>query len=47
MQKKGLLSVTISFNHARYSKDWQEKLKELCSEYNFKGKQEKMEQSIY
>lgn len=40
MQKKGSLSVTISFNHARYSKDWQEKLKELCSDYNFKGKQE-------
>ena len=41
MQKKGLLSVTISFNHARYSKDWQEKLKELCSDkYNFKGRQE-------
>ena len=32
----GRLNVTISFNHARYTKDWQEKLKILYEKYNFR-----------
>lgn len=32
------LNVTISFNHARYTKDWQEKLKILYEKYNFRKK---------
>lgn len=33
------LSVEISFNHARYSKDWKEKYDILCNKYNFKKKE--------
>lgn len=29
------LKVTISFNHARYTKDWESKLNELYEKYNF------------
>lgn len=33
------LSVEISFNHARYSKEWKEKYDILCNKYNFKKKE--------
>lgn len=32
------LSVQISFNHARYSKEWKEKYETLCSKYKFARK---------
>lgn len=31
------LTVSISFNHARYSKDWKKAYKTLCKNYNFAG----------
>lgn len=37
ISRQKLLSVTISFNHARYSKDWKEKLNILKNIYNFNG----------
>ena len=32
------LTVSISFNHARYSEDWEKTYKTLCKNYNFTGK---------
>lgn len=47
IEKNGLLAVTISYNHARYSRDWKEKLDILCSNrFGFKGKKEPEDGSI-
>lgn len=47
IEKNGSLAVTISYNHARYSKDWKEKLELLCSKkFGFKGKKEPEDGSI-
>ena len=39
INKKGQLSVKISYNHARYSEDWEKKYKILCNKYHFNEKE--------